>query len=68
MNNRTVTWNGMYNDDKQTNKNTKIQNYIDTRHKGLETNLINAILNSSNNNINDINSNTSHNNSGSNNN
>ena len=49
------------------NKNAKIQNYIDTGHKGLETNLRNAILNS-NNNKNDINNNTSHNNSNSNNN
>ena len=59
MNNRTVPQNGMYKHDKQTNKNTKIQNYIDTGHKGLETNLSNAILNSNNNN--DINNNTSHN-------
>ena len=58
------------------NKKTKIQNYIDTGHKGLEkhhceicynkkeieTNLSNAILNSNNNNTNDINNNTSHNN------
>ena len=53
----------MYNHDKQT----KIQNYIDTGHKGLETNLSNVILNSNNNN-NDINNNTSHNNSNSSNN
>ena len=65
MNNRTVTHNGMYNYDKQTKKNTKIQNYIDTGHKGLETNFGNAILNSNNSN-NDINNNTSHNNSNSN--
>ena len=56
----------MYNGDKQTNKNTKIQNYIDTGHKGLETNFSNSILNSSNNNNNDINSNASHNKSSSN--
>ena len=58
----------MYNHDKQTNKNTNIQNYIDTGHKRLEINLSNAILNSSNNNNNDVNSNSSHNNSNSNNN
>ena len=57
----------MYSHDKQTDKNTKIQNYLATGHKGLKTNLSNTILNSNNNN-NDINNNTSHNNSNSNNN
>ena len=58
----------MYNHDKQTNKNTKIQNYIDIGHKVLERNLSNVIRNSNNNNNSDINNNTSHNNSNSNNN
>ena len=58
----------MNNHDKQTNKNTKLQNYIGTGHKGLETNLSNAILTSNNNNDHDTNSNTSHNNRNSNNN
>ena len=57
----------MYSHNKQTDKNTKIQNYLATGHKGLKTNLSNTILNSNNNN-NDINNNTSHNNSNSNNN
>ena len=61
-----IEWNDKH--DKQINKNTKIQNYIGTGHKGLETNLSNAILNSNNNYDNDINNNTSHSNNNSNNN